>query len=173
MRGYRGKSYLSEFTRNADGEYVYTGAYYTPDGDAKKTDVRLSVLFAVSLLAVLGSGCVNAAGLSNTFYVILPYIGEVAAMFSLGWNTVRLVKQSEKVRAYVYSAVRGRLPTSALAMSVFALLGLAGSAVFLILNGAEDRPLLCAVYLAAKLLVAALGFTDRRYFKGLVWKKTD
>ena len=171
MREYKGKSYLKEFTSDAEGNYVYTGAHYTLDGDAKRTNLRLALLFAAVFAAVLGSGLINAAGMSNTFYVILPYVGEVAAMFALGWNTVRLVKSGERVRAYVYFAVKSRLPAGALLTAAFALVGLVCSAVFLILHGSEGKPVQCAVFFVLKLVAAALGFLTYRYFKSLKWEK--
>ena len=171
MREYKGKSFLKEFTSDAEGKYIYTGAHYALDGDVKKTNLRLSLLFVAALAAVLGSGLVNAAGMSNTFYVILPYIGEVAAVFTLGWNTVRLVKSGERVRAYVYLAVKDRLPIGALLTAIFALIGLVCSAVFLILNGTEGKSVQCAVFLALKLVTAAVGIFTYRYFKSLKWEK--
>ena len=171
MKEYKGKSYLREFTSNAQGEYVYTGDHYRLDGDVKKTNLRLSLLFAASLLCVIGSGFVNAAGLSNTFYVILPYVGEVASLFALGWNTLRLVRSGRRVRAYVCFAVKRRIPASALIAVIFALIGLVCSAIFLVLNGTEGKPLLCAVYLAAKLAAAGVNIYDYIYSKSLRWNK--
>ncbi len=173
MKEYKGKSYLREFTSNAQGEYVYTGDHYRLDGDVKKTNLSLSLLFCLSLLCVIGSGFVNAAGLSNTFYVIIPYVGEVASLFSLGWNTLRLVKSGARIRAYVYFAVKRRIPGSALSAVIFALAGLLCSAVFMILNGTEGKPLLCGVYLAVKLITAGINIYDYMYSRSLRWIKNQ
>ena len=163
--------YLNDYQKTASGEYIYTGRVYTLAGDGRRYRQRLAALAFGAAAAVIASGCVNAAGLSNTFYVILPYIGEVAAAFMLCYNTVRLLAAGKQIKAHVRDAVEKYLPPAALAMAVFPALSLIGSTVFLILNGTEGKPLLCALYLAAKAALTALGLLARRQVKALRWEE--
>ena len=160
--------YLNDYKKNASGEYVYTGRIYAL-GDAKKYRLTLSALTFGAAAAAVGSGCINAAGLSNTFYVILPYVGEIAAAFVLCWQTVKLLAAGRQVKAYVRDSMEKYLPPAALAMTVFPAISLICSALFMILNGTEGKPVQCAVYLAAKAVIFVLGFFTRRHVKALSW----
>lgn len=164
-------SYLNDYKKTAGGEYVYTGSVYVLAGDGKRFCRLLAALSFSAAAAVVGSGCVNAAGLSNTFYVILPYVGEVAAAFALCWNAVRLLAAGKQVKAYVRTALEKYLPPAALAMTVFPAISLICSGLFMILNGTEGKPVQCAVYLAAKAAIFVLGFFTRRHVKTLAWEE--
>ena len=108
-------SFLNDYQKTAGGDYVYTGRVYTL-GDAKRYRRKLSALSFGAAAVTVGSGCINAAGLSNTFYVILPYIGEVAAVFVLCWQTVKLLAAGREVKAYVRDTLEKYLPPAALAL---------------------------------------------------------
>ena len=163
-------SYLNDYKKTAGGEYVYTGSVYTLS-DGKRYRRGLAALGFTAAALVVGSGCVNAAGLSNTFYVILPYIGEVSAAFVLCYNTGRLLAAGPQVKAYVRTALEKYLPPAALALMIFPALSLIGSAVFLILNGTEGKPLLCALYLAAKAAILPLAILTRRHIRAMEWRE--
>ena len=162
--------YLNDYQKAADGGYVYTGRVYTL-ADGKRYRTALTALSFGAAAVAVGSGCVNAAGLSNTFYVILPYIGEIAACFALCWNTVRLLAAGTQVKAHVRDALEKYLPPAALALIVFAAAGLIASPVFLILHGTEGKPLQCALYLAAKAADLALGVLARRHIRRMRWEE--
>ena len=164
-------SYLNDYKKTAGGEYVYTGSVYVLAGDGKRFRRLLAALSFSAAAAVVGSGCVNAAGLSNTFYVILPYIGEVAGAFVLCYNVVRLLAAGKEVKAYVRTALEKYLPPAALALMIFPAISLIGSAVFMILNGPEGKPLLCALYLIAKAVILTLGFFTRRHIRSMAWEE--
>lgn len=164
-------SYLNDYKKTAGGEYVYTGSVYILAGDGKRFRRLLAALSFSAAAAVVGSGCVNAAGLSNTFYVILPYIGEVAGAFVLCYNVVRLLAAGKEVKAYVRTALEKYLPPAALALMIFPAISLIGSAVFMILNGPEGKPLLCALYLIAKAVILTLGFFTRRHIRSMAWEE--
>lgn len=164
------RSYLNDFKRTADGGYVYEGTVYrfcVPAKAQTALRVRLGFGAAAAAAAVIGSGCINAAGMSNTFYVILPFIAEVSALFALCWQTGRLLAAGEKMRAYVFEPVRRRLPLAALLLSVFALLGLLCAGVYLLLHGWEGKPFLSLLYLALKAAAAAIALLQRQWFRRL------
>lgn len=167
------RSYLSDFKRTADGSYVYEGKHYrfcVPAKAQRGLRLRLALGCAAAAAAVIGSGCINAAGMSNTFYVILPFAAEVSALFALCWQTGRLLAAGERMRAYVFEPVHRRLPLAALLLSIFSLLSLACAGLYLGLHGWEGKPLLSLLYLALKAVGAALGLLLRRYFLRLPYE---
>ena len=161
--------YLNDYQKTAAGDYVYTGRVYTVGGNAKRYRRTLAALSFGAAAVVIASGCINAAGLSNTFYVILPYIGEVTGAFVLCYNTVRLLAAGEQVKAYVRDALEKYLPPAAWILIVSAAVSLVASPVFLILNGTEEKPLQCALYLVLKVAALTLGILTRRQIKALRW----
>ena len=68
-QGKRGrKSYLRDFEKAADGSYVYKGETCHADSTLRrKLLIKLWLLQAVMLLAVLLPGFVTTAGLLNSF----------------------------------------------------------------------------------------------------------
>ena len=104
-RGKRGaNSYLNDFHLNVSGEYVYEGELYAledkPQHAAKKK--KFWVLTALLTAVSVAGGCLPAPGMSNCFYVILPYLGELTCSLLVAWAAVRLGTNWSAVREYVY-----------------------------------------------------------------------
>ena len=172
MKESRHSRYLGEYKMAADGQYIYTGSSFAlenTNGEMKK----LCVLWICSLLTVIGSGFINAAGLNNSFYVILPYIGEVACLFALSWQIIRLLWNKGELKEYYYNKFVNSIPAASAFMSVFSGAGFIGSVVFIILHGFEGKPVLCVLYLILKLTVLALGALTYRFFKTINWEKKE
>ncbi len=147
------RSYLNDFKLNAAGRYEYFGRHFVwdnPNKDRKRAFMLAWALTVTLIGLTLASGCDPAAGMSNTFYVILPYIAEFAALFSVVWGACRLTFGGERLREYVYRETVPKLPRRTLLVAVSAGVGLVGSAVFIILNGFEGRVLLSLTYPIAK-----------------------
>ncbi len=166
------KSHLNDFKMNAEGKYIYTGAVYTLQNH-KQAGVRLGLLTAFAFLSVISSGFINAAGLNNTFYVIIPYILEVVCLFTLCWNTVRLLWARGKFREYVYSPVKNRIPSASLALGIFAGLGFICSVLFMVLHGFETKPVQCIIYLILKAADITLAIIIYKYFPTLIWEQKN
>ena len=87
------KRKFRDIKQEADGSFSFDGkTYCLADGDAGVKSTRLRLTGGIVLLAacVIGSGCIDAAGASDAAYVILPFIGEVSALFVLCWNMAKL-----------------------------------------------------------------------------------
>ena len=157
------KEYLNLYKEKAGGGYEFTGTYYRFQGQSfqKRFFLLAAVLGAIGAL-IVASGCLNAGGMRNSFYVIIPYIGEISACFALAWNAFKLLTKGERVKDYVYKTAYPRLPRIALAVAIFAGISFVCSLVFILLQGAEGGVLGCVLYLAFKLSIAltAILFRD-------------
>lgn len=163
--------FLDNFKLSADGKYIYTGDVYSLKGDWKKSYIKMSLLCFFAAASVVGSGFINAAGMNNSFYVIVPYVGEVICLFAVLWSSVRIVYAGSRVRAYVYEPGVSRLTAGSLALGVFSLIALVGSVVFTALHGFEGKMLQCIIYWVLKLSSSALGIAVNRFVGKLEWEK--
>ena len=166
------RRYLNDFKRSANGEYVYTGNVYL-FGDYKDSGIKLGALCGLCFASVIGSGFINAAGLNNTFYVIIPYILEVACLFALCWNTVRLLWAKGELREYIYKPVTRGIPSSAMALSIFAGIGLICSIIFILINGFEKKEIWCIIYFILKIADFIFGILIFRLFKTFAFKQKE
>ncbi len=168
MKTSKGRKYLDDFKKAPGGDYVYTGQIFVISVP-KHAAATLTALSAAAAAAVIGSGCVNAAGMNNSFYVIIPYILEVCVVFALCRQTAKLSFAGREIRAYIKDSAEKYLPAAAVGLIASAAISAAASGVFLILNGAGGKPLPCAVYLALKAVETGLGITLFRFIKKITW----
>lgn len=174
-RGRAGKA--SYFVPAGQGKYVYSGPLYSPAPEseitAKKASVR-RVLFGVSVTALSAvCGFLPVPGMSNTFYVIVPYaLTLIFAAVSL-WKAGRIAYWGgENLREYVYNATVGRLPVLLPLCALFAVLSIAGEALYFILNGVDKSELPFAViFLLISAAVLALSLIWRRFETAFIWNK--
>ena len=151
------------------GNLVYAGDSFRMAGDANRRRLTLIALLVLEFAVVVGSGCIDAAGATNAFYVILPYIGEVSALFALCWTSVKLLAGGDAVRKYVLDNARTKIPGEARILTVFALLGLLLSALYLMRNSAGGELFKSVLYLVLKAAAAVTAETYRRTFADIRW----
>lgn len=170
------KAYLSDFTRDVSGQYIYSGELYAFSGDKearKRAFTRIGLYgFAILALAVLG-GCIPSAGMQNCFYVIIPYIIELSAAVSIVWTIIKLFCGGEEIREYIYESTVPRLPRLAVFAVVSTVIDILAVLIFLILewNGQGIVPTVIA--LIAKILIILLSFALRRFLAALSFVKTE
>lgn len=167
------KDYLKDYKQGASGKYEYGGVTYTFSGspeERRKAYTKLVILMALLTASVIGSGLIDAAGMVNTFYVIVPFIGEVCALFALWWYLSKLLLEGEKIRGYILESVNAKVEPAAIILMIFAVVGLVMSMIFQISNGFEGKMLKCFLYLFTKALNAILAFLMKKYYNSLEWK---
>ena len=174
MALYRKKSFLKDI-REEDGRFVYTGdVFRLVRKDGKPGAVRLLVVGALPAAAlVILSGCLDTAGAADAFYVILPYIGEVCALFVLIWNLLKLAMEKEHIRAFVRDAVLGRIPGAVRLLALFALIGCGMSAVYLLRSGLGDEAVKSIAYPALKGMTCVMAVIYDKLFRSAIWEKEN
>ena len=165
---------ILESIREQEGSYQYTGdSYRLCKGPDQKGHPlwRLTVCCILTALPVICSGCIDADAANGTFYVILPFVGEVSCLFLLIWNYIRLVYSKDKMRAYVLDHIRSRIPGAAAVLSLCSMAGLALSLSYLIRNGSGGRLRESILYMICKAAAAVFALGCRRAFRKLTWEK--
>lgn len=170
------RSYLNDIRPNLAGEYVYVGKYYVfVPGQKSFRRVLAEILFLclMSLLGLIGSGFVNAGGMGNTFYVIIPYMGEAISVFVLLWAVSKLLIKGKKLREYVYGSSVLRIPAASICCAAFALAGIICITVFTVLNGPDGSAGEILLLYAAKAVSTASPLLLRKLVKSQRWEIED
>lgn len=160
---------LRDIQLDEQGAAVYTGTICRIAGDDRAARTKLAAGLAALAAMVVGSGCIDSAGTTNTFYVILPFLGEVCALFGLCWQAMKVIAGREGVRKYVHEAAAGIIPGASRVLCVFALFGLAASGYYLLRNGTEGQNVKAIAYLVLKVLTAAGAERYGRAYRGMKW----
>ena len=153
--------------REKDGTYQYTGESFR-----LKTPITTLVICCIqTFLLVVISGTLDTAAAFGAFYVILPYVGEVSALFMLVWNSVRLFYNRDNMRGYILDHVRSRIPGAATVLSLCAMLGMVCSMFYLFRYGSGGRLTASILYLICKGLTVLFALGCRETFRKLDWEK--
>ena len=136
------KQYLNDFQPALNGEYIYTGNFYSPQMEPVRYDrlrIMTGLLLASSVLCVLAAGLLPAAGSLNSFYVILPFLAVIICCFVKTGKTGRLLLSGFTVREYVYLKTVPAMPGWTIAEAASAAGTLIGETVFLLIHGFGGR----------------------------------
>ena len=167
-------SYLNDFHPNLAGEYIYSGTLYACalDETAQRGMRRaLAALAAVQLAAVIASGSIPAPGMQNSFYVILPFLGEVVAAASVVWALAKLGTDWREVREYNYEKSVAVLPVRTVVAAGFAALGIVCEGIFFFTNKPADKAFFALLYVLLKLIVLLCALGVRAKIMRAEWDK--
>lgn len=159
---------FDQLGQDEQGNYIYTGSLYAVSDRGK-----LAAAAAVMLLlaaSVIGSGCIDAEVAHGSFYVIIPYIGEVSALFVLLWNMVKLLAAPGGVRSYVLDKAGENVPAASRVLSAFASAGLVLSIIYIVRSGTGEMPVQTVLYPALKLADLLLSMRMDTMFRKLDWQ---
>ena len=166
---------LRDIKQDESGNMTYTGELWriadsAGPGSALRQRMLLIAGLAAITLIVLGSGCIDAKNAMGAFYVVLPYIGEVSALFGLVWSAIKLVWTGDSIRTYVLEHARSRIPVACRILTIFAAAGCTLSMIYLILNGVGETPSDSLAYILLKFAAAVLAEWYRRLFLSTEWE---
>lgn len=155
------RAHLDDFQRSVSGEYIYTGKTHPfPAGGMTRRMflARLWTLAGVMLAGGILAGCLPAAGVGDTPYVILPYVGSLLSAVSVVWLMCRLTGGGDPLPNYIYQKTVGQFALRGILTLTFSCAALAGEVLYLALHGPGDRLpgtlgfLLCQAAVAASAL---------------------
>ncbi len=99
-----GHSYLNDFQRNVAGDYIYAGDMYECGAsreEIKQQKLFFGILTFLLAAAVIAGGCINAPGLHNVFYLIIPLVCEIGATGSVTSAVLRILSFEPPLREYI------------------------------------------------------------------------
>ncbi len=170
------KAYLRDFKPDVNGKYTYQGSYFIFKSGAKSMNLTLlkrNLLLFTSILVIstISGGLLEGAGITNSFYVILPYIIEVGGTGTYLWAFIQFYKQGERIREYIYKASFEKMPIRVMVGFVGGTMGLVGNLIYVILNGFEGKILATVIYLVLKVLVMAVAFNIKNLVGNTTYEK--
>ena len=166
------RAYLDDFQKTATGEYVYTGKlhrYQTEGIGRRQALLRLWAITAAMAVAGIISGCVPAAGMSHTFYVLLPYAGELVSAASVVWLMCRLAAGGDPLRDYVYKATVLQMGVRGYLVLIFSAVALVGEGVYIVLYGLGSSPAGTMVFLLCQIVCLSAALAGKSFRKKLRW----
>lgn len=158
------RAYLQYFTLTPNG-YEYTGPVCWCQNlplERRRLLWQQGCCCAVMAVAVAAAGCLPAPGMSNCFYVLLPYLWVLTAVILTCWAFGQLAGGGEPMRRYVYDRSLLKLPIRLGFTAAGAVLTLAGE-TFCLLIGYDDGKLwAAALFMICQGGILAVAFTMRR-----------
>jgi hypothetical protein len=144
------RAYLNDFVKSAGG-YVYTGKIYKYKGsDFRKYRLTIVGLSLAICALTLLCGFIPLAGMDNCFYVIIPYVLEIAFRGSAVWALCRLIYHGSELREYVYSSTVKSIPTRLIVFSAATLLSIFAAIIYMCINSVFN--LISVIALIAKMI---------------------
>ncbi|MCH5324238.1 MAG: hypothetical protein J1E39_03390 [Eubacterium sp.] len=175
----RGRAAKAElYVPSAGGGYRYIGGYYKYAEEQKLSWQRSAVirlaLGAAVLLMSLGCGLLQAPGMRNSFYVILPYAAEFVCAIALLWAACRAWYHGDEPKEYVYNATIVRLGGLTVFQAVLSGITAIGEVIFVILQGTDG----CGVFEALafpilQILVLIAAIIWKLFERKLEWLKKE
>ena len=158
-------SYLDDYKKGMNGEYVYYGRHYIYQGDLpiRKykwllgiTDILLAVLYIVA-------GLQDAGVIWNRWYVVLPYAAHVVVVFLLIWKCLTLIFEKVPVKAYMYKKSVPWFRPLGLILAVICALLIIGTVICMAVDPEQVRMTGCIIFLVIMVLMGVIGvlFADR------------
>ena len=163
------------FVSSGNGNYVYTGPLYSIIAGSGLTARQVSMrrlLFCGCITALsLLCGLLPVPGMSNTFYVIIPYAGALIFGAVSLWKAARVAYWGgDKLREYVYESTVKQIPVLTLFCAVFAGISVIGEGLCLIFEKADPSSIPPAiVFILAHAVIIVLALVERRFESKLEW----
>ena len=153
-------SYLDDYKKGVDGQYVYYGRHYIYKGSGfslKQYKCMLGLLDLLLAALFIAGGFQNGGVIWSTWYVVVPYAVEAVVIFLMLWKTLSVVIEKVPLKAHIYQKTVPWFRPLSFILAVIALISLLGTVLCLILRPDEIRLTGCIIYIAIKAVTACTG----------------
>lgn len=151
-------SYLDDYKKGMNGEYVYYGTYYNFEGTSGELRKYKAILgttdFIVLALFILG-GLMDAGRIWNTWYVVVPFALEAVSIFLLLWKTITLITERSPIKTYIYRKSVPWFRPLAWIVGITAGISLVMTLVCMLVNPDYVKITGCVLYMAIKAVMIA------------------
>ncbi len=154
QKKYNRFSYLEYYTRDENGNYVYTGKYcrcLLPAVQKKKVFTAMILLWVLAAACFIGCGMLPQKIFGAVFYVVLAYAAEFAALVFILYTQIRLMRMKDPMKEYEHKETAGALPTQYVLAAISGILTFIAEACYLFFVWKHD-----AAYGAAALILQAV-----------------
>lgn len=192
------RAYLDSFQKNEKGNYEYHGDLYfwagmkrparsgrqsqdehplrggKPAYEERSLRRELTLLWGLCagmLCALIAAGCVEAPGVMNCAYVLIPYTVNLVAGISVCWGLCRLTAGGNPLRAYICEASVMQIPGRAVCTAIGAGAAAAGELIWVFRNGMEGKTVGCILFFLLEGAVFAAALVMRYRVKQMNWEK--
>lgn len=130
------RAYLSDFTANVNGEYVFMGDSYEVAGKypERGRKILVGVGFAI-VLVTIALGSVPYEASIKCFYVVIPLALQCIFALRLAWIVGRMVVNKGPLRSYIYKKTVEKFDLTSWLVLIAAIVTSMCWLVYTILNG--------------------------------------
>lgn len=174
MAGKRRRAYLDDFKKTASGGYAYKGAEYHLEEtkeNRKKLFVRLWCLICAAGACMVICGCVPAAGMEGSAWVLIPYALSWVPFALAGSSLYRMTQGGDPLREYIYEAAVLKFPFRLKMAGLFDAAVILGELIYLLGHGFLGKTLFTFVFLLLEALSLCLMLRINRLTGRLKWTK--
>ena len=172
---YKGRrAYLNDFKKNENGNYEYQGTMYHWAGTDESFRKELFwswTLFGGMMISLLITSCLDAPGLMNSFFVILPFSVSFVFGISTGWGLWRLTAGGKMLRAYVYEASVEKLSFRSGGVLVCTFATILGELMYVFKHGFTGNILKILTFLILEGLISAFSLLFIQRIRQMCWEK--
>lgn len=168
------RAYLNDFHKDEKGSYVYRGELYDYAGGKEALKKELWILWgicAAMLAALLAAGCMNAPGMRDCFYVVLPFSVSFVFGISVCFGMWQLTRGGSPMRAYQYEKSIGVMPHRTMGTMICAGISIAGELTYLFRNGFSGKMSPAIFFLLLEPVAFLLTFLLRKRIMQMIWEK--
>lgn len=165
------RAYLNDFKLQDNGEYAYKGYVYVYQGDWKQNRKQFWGLCAALAALVIAAGLIPSGGMINTFYVILPFVGELITAALFLYAVYRFTSRDERIRSYIFEKTYDRFNGYFLFLFIFSVMSIAGEIIHLIFTRPLERVGMTLVFIAIQFLVFGITAALNRHVQAMKFVK--
>ncbi len=167
------RAYLSDYVQDLNGTYIYRGNYYVAEVPARELSRILRGILGLAVLSLLflvGVGCLSTGTTSGAFYVTLPHVAAIILTVVCLYDTVTVLRGEGKLRSHQYEHTVSRLRGSSIISAVCAAIAAVGQTAYTIVSGTAATRAADILFLAGCYVAAVLCFLMFRIQKQIIWR---
>lgn len=168
------RAYLNDFHKDEKGSYVYRGELYDYAGGKEALKKELWILWgicAAMLAALLAAGCMNAPGMRDCFYVVLPFSVSFVFGISVCFGMWQLTRGGSPMRAYQYEKSIDVMPHRTMGTMICVGISIAGELIYLFRNGFSGKLSPAIFFLLLETVAFLLTFLLKKRIMQMIWEK--